>query len=653
MQDEWGLIHRLSQTFQASLIAMGMLSPSALVAYMYVSDHHHEIYRSPTALNLMLVTMVTTALAVALVAIFCYRRTGERAMLYMVWGLSVFSIVDILRLILPLDSTVGMGVSSSPRALLSGLLLLALAHWRKPHHNRQAFRWMPRVVLPIVALFALQGSVTAGLIQNHWVKTNDVMHGLTILFMLIGLPVALRITPINRPMYLCMAALLLNAQAATAFMIGTPWCEAWWLGQILCLVSIMVLGNAVTLAFLTSQSLSSDQTRQQMLELMRQAEEAAQAARRANAAKTRFMAAASHDLRQPLVPIKLFAELLEAETQGTPQGKLVRKLRTAVQSLDDLLNKMMEFSRLEAGAVHTRFERVRLGEILNRFHTEFGPVAAAKNLELRWVESSAVVMTDRILLEQVLRNLVQNALRYTDRGKILIGCRPCGNTVQLCVFDTGIGIPDDQQANIFTEFYQANTRHSDRQVGLGLGLATVERLSKVLKVDIAVRSVLGKGSCFTVTLSRTTERRAQIRPAAPQALPDPGPLRVLVLDDEAGVREGLVAALLRRNWEPLVASTMAEALETIESEGPPDAFITDLRLGPQECGLDAIAAVNRMVGRNVPSIIVTGDASHHRLAEAMASAWPILVKPFSMDELYTAVAEQVLTARAASNVSTI
>ena len=643
-------IRSVSQTFQSSLIAMCMLAPSALTAYMYFSVGHQTVFESIVARDALSLVIIVTAVTVAFIAYSCYRSSGEAAMLYMVWGLTTQALSYGLRLTLPIHTFGSIGNGAGPRVLLSILLILALIRWRSPHDSPACINWIRCVLKPVFLLVVGQFLAIGILALNPWFTVNHILNSIVIGLAFVGLIQAFRLFPINRPMYFCIGALILNAQSATAFLISEPWCHAWWLGQFLCLTVILVLGHTVTLAFLTSQSLSSSQTEQQILALMHQAEESAHLAHRADAAKTRFMAAASHDLRQPLVPIKLFAELLEAETHGTPQGTLVRKLRSAVESLDELLNKMMEFSRLESGVVHTRSERVRLGDVLERFHQTYGPVAEAEGLELRWVDTAAVVRTDRVLLEQILRNLVKNAIRYTKTGKILIGCRRRGATVRLCVYDTGIGIPYDQQPNIFTEFYQGTSSHNDHQVGLGLGLATVDRLSKLLEVPVDMVSVPGQGSCFAVTLPRTNERRAHVRPKEVKVLPDPGPLRILLLDDQADVREGLIAALLRRDWEPLVATTIEEAIETVESEGAPDAFITDLRLGPDECGLDAIDAITKLVGHSVAAIIITGDASHSRLAEATASPWPILVKPFSMDELYTAVTEMVLKARASANV---
>ena len=643
-----GLIHRLSKTYQAVLVGLTMLFPSAMIAYMFYNGGDRMILELPWAYTLLSAIVAAVAWIVTAIAYSCYRSTGEPAMRYIVWGLLGLVIVEASRVIVPYDVFYTFGLGSESRAFFALMLVCALFHWRPNRDGVQNVSWWPSVLKPWVFLAAGQAAIV-GLVFLNPIRPGVIFNAIAILVCLVGLMQTYRLAPGNRPMFLFIGTLLLICQISACFLIGHRWSHVWWLGHLLFLVAILVIGHAVTVAYLTTRSFSATQSEQQLLSLMREAERSAAQAHRANAAKSRFMAAASHDLRQPLVPIKLFAELLDAEIQGTPQGALVRKLRGAVQSLDDLLNKMMEFSRLEAGVVHTRSERVRLGEVLKRFHQEFGPVAEAKGLELKWVDSSIVVRTDRILLELILRNLIENAIRYSKSGGVLIGCRRGRGRVRVCVYDTGVGIPYDQQKDVFTEFFQGQSHNTDRRIGLGLGLATVERVAKLLDVPVAMTSTPGKGSCFAVTLPSTGERRAQLRPIGIKQLPDPGILRILLVDDDAEVRDGVLSALLRRGWEPMVATTVEEAVEAIESEGLPDAIVTDLRLSPTQCGLDVIAAVHRCTGLPIASVIITGDASHHRLPEAMGSPWPILVKPFSTDELYNAVTEMVLKARASSN----
>lgn len=644
--DERSVMHRLSKAYQITLVGLSMLIPSFLIVYMILNGGHMSVVKSEEAHDILAMIIALVSWIVATIAYACYRSTGEPAMRFLIWGGLGVGLANLLRIVLPYKYFWALGLGSEPRTFLSVMLVMALFRWETKNHNIAEITLKSKILIPWLILMGFQALVIFAISLNPWFRPGVIFNGLSILLPLIGLFQTFRLTSLNRPMFFCLGVQVLIAQIAVAFLLGRQWTHVWWLGHILFLVAILIIGHAVTLAFLTTRSFSAAQSERQILTLMRQAEEAAETAHRANAAKSRFMAAASHDLRQPLVPIKLFAELLDAEIRGTPQGSLVRKLRGAVQSLDDLLNKMMEFSRLEAGVVHTRSERIRLGEILKRFHQEFGPVAEAKGLKLRWVDSGVVVRTDRVLLELILRNLVENAIRYTKKGRVLIGCRPGAGKVRLCVYDTGVGIPYDQQRDVFTEFFQGDSGGADRRIGLGLGLATVDRLSKLLDVPVSMTSIPGKGSCFAVTLNRTGERRSQLRPAKVQQLPDPGDLRILLVDDDPEVRDGVVAALLRRGWEPLVATNVEEAVEIVESEGPPDAIVTDLRLNPNQCGLDAIAAIQQLTGTAIASVIITGDASHHRLPEAMGSPWPILVKPFSTEELYNAVTEMVLKARA-------
>lgn len=628
------VIRRLSRFFQSGLIGLRILSPSAFIIFITLADGGRTQWNTPLIFNALSAVTAVLALGLSRLAFLCYVKSSEASMRYTCWALLCAGMGAVEKIVLPFDLVSDQG----PNILTSAMLLVTLYVWKSPLHAESKKR---NIAVPLTITVLAQILLTGA---NQW-PANHLVSFATIVLAAVSLPRILRLHPINHPLYLIFGVLCLNAQTALALLVGTVWTPTWWFGQILDLALVLILGQAVTRAYLIRQPMRTAQTEMQILALMHQAEEAAQSANRAIAAKTQFMAAASHDLRQPLVPIKLFAELLEVETQNTALNPMVRKMHSAVQSLDDLLNKMLEFSRLESGVVRPQTERIRLGELMERFYQEFGPVAVEQGLELRWVNSKAMVITDRILLEQILRNLVQNAIRYTKTGKILIGCRRQGKFIRLCVVDTGIGIPLEQQSNIFTEFYQGN----DSTKGFGLGLATVERLSKLLKVPVDLKSTPNKGSCFAVTLPSCSERRTILRPPAIVPPINPGNLRVLLLDDEAAVRDGLISTLVRWNWEPLVATTIAEAEEILISEDMPDAFLTDLRLGSNECGLDAITALRHLAKNNLPCIIMTGDASHPRLAEALASPWPVLVKPFSMDELYSRLANAVLAARASSN----
>jgi len=506
--DRFKVVHQTSAAYQPVLVGLLVLFPSVLAAYMAFNGGERMMVESEWGYAGLAFVVAFVSWFFAAIAYSCYASTGERGMRYIVWGLQSVGLEYLCRAFAPYGDYFSSGFGSEPRCFLSLMLVLALLRWRSNPEDAAGISWRKHILAPWVLLVAAQliVSLIAHELFPFW--SGYLFNGLSACLAVAGFIQFQHLPPPNRPMYLCLSVLIFIAQTSVTFILGPQWSHMWWFGHLLFLATLLLLGHGVMTAFTTTRSFAASQTEGEILELMRKAEEAAETAVRANAAKSRFMAAASHDLRQPLVPIKLFAELLETEIGRTPQGSLVRKLRGAVQSLDDLLNKMMEFSRLEAGVVHVRAERVRLGEVLKRFHQEFGPVAEAKGLKLHWVDCRTVVRTDRVLLELILRNLVENAIRYTKTGGVLIGCRHRRDHIRLCVYDTGIGIAADQQKDVFTEFFQGNPVGADRRVGLGLGLATVERLSRLMDVPIDMASIPGKGSCFAVTLPRTGERRA-------------------------------------------------------------------------------------------------------------------------------------------------
>ncbi len=236
----------------------------------------------------------------------------------------------------------------------------------------------------------------------------------------------------------------------------------------------------------------------------RRAEEDLRAAKadleRALAAKTRFLAAASHDLRQPVQALYCFHEVLKIQLDGHPAQRVAADFGASLDGLRSLLDSLLDVSRIDSGLVKPDVRPVRLHPVLARVCSQLAIVACQKGLCLRCVPTRAVVMTDELLLERILRNLVENAVKYSERGKIVVGCRRDGTAVRLTVFDTGIGIPGELRAQIFEEFFQVANSERDRRKGIGLGLSIVQRLCEMLGHPIAVRSVLGKGSAFAVSL---------------------------------------------------------------------------------------------------------------------------------------------------------
>ncbi|HYG86385.1 MAG TPA: PAS domain-containing protein [Azospirillum sp.] len=373
----------------------------------------------------------------------------------------------------------------------------------------------------------------------------------------------------------------------------------------------------------------------------RQIEDAARRARedaeRANEGKSRFLAVASHDLRQPVQSLFLFAAALADRLQGHTALPLVDNLRQSLDALKSLLDGLLDMSRLESGRIAAVPVRLRLDDFIGRLAAEYGPRAQQKGLELRAVRSGVWVTSDPSLLERILRNLIENALKYTRTGRVLLGARRCGEHVRVEVWDTGIGIAGHQLDTIFEEFTQVEDTHAER--GLGLGLAIVKRLARLLDHQVTVRSVPGKGSVFGVELPRA----ATLEPAAVvvrrAANDGPGNGMVLVIDDEAIILLGLKAMLEGWGYEVLAARSGDQALSLLEKDGRrPRVLLADYQLRHGHTGPEALVAIQARVGHDVPGIILTGDASPERRAEAERNGFRILHKPVLANELRQIIA---------------
>jgi CheY-like chemotaxis protein len=366
------------------------------------------------------------------------------------------------------------------------------------------------------------------------------------------------------------------------------------------------------------------------------------AAEMAARSKSRFLAAASHDLRQPLQSLFLFAEVLSSGRLGMQERNSMESIERALGALKMLLDAILDVSKLDAGIIGVERRDVPMREILGHIAGEYAGRAAGRRLDFRVVGCDAVVHTDPALLGRILRNLVENALRYTQRGRILVGCRRRGDRLLVQVTDTGIGIAPEKQQEIFEEFVQVANSERDREQGLGLGLAIVRRLSQLLGHPITVRSALGRGSTFKLDLPL-------VRPAEGQAAAPRAPCRamtrhearvVLVIDDDAIVLMGLVAMMDSWGQRTLAANSRDEAVDQLQASGMvPDLILADYRLRAGETGLDVIAEVWRRVGREIPAILLTGDTAPAVLREAHARGLRLLHKPILPPELKRAVEE--------------
>jgi len=368
-------------------------------------------------------------------------------------------------------------------------------------------------------------------------------------------------------------------------------------------------------------------------------------AERASVAKSKFLAAASHDLRQPVQSLTLLLAMIKRQVADKPKAaEGVNLAETALKGLSSLLTGILDISRLEAGVVEPCVESVDLGQLIERLAAEYRPRAAQIGLRLRFTPCSLRARADRDMVERILRNLLENALRYTPQGGILLGVRRCGENVRLDVIDTGIGIAANKLTEIFEEFRQLNNPARDASQGLGLGLAIVDRLAGLLGASIGVASNLGHGSRFSLVLPLD-----RVGPAAMPAKPDLDDTggRVLVIEDNFGLRQAYEIMLKDWGYTTFCAATGEEAITRAEQEKwLLDAIIADHRLGPGLTGTEASAEIARRAGRDFPTMIVTGDTARERITEIHASGFAMLHKPVEAADLRRRLAQLIRAAAA-------
>ena len=401
------------------------------------------------------------------------------------------------------------------------------------------------------------------------------------------------------------------------------------------------LGQAVTLKSHT------DELAAQLRVEAAAAEQARRAAEAASRAKTQFFAAASHDLRQPLHAMGLFAEALRQRTRDPEVAALVNSINESVDALEGLFGELLDITRIDTGGVEVAPAPVRMKDIFARLRLHFEPLAFEKGLMLSFRGGQHVAHADPVLVERVLRNLVSNAIRYTDDGGVLVGCRSRNGTLRVQVWDTGIGISEQALPRIFDEFYQVQTTRpleAHHRKGLGLGLSIVKRLSDLMQAPLSVRSVPGRGTVFTLELPPGKAVRAS--DTVPGAIKAPLGLslqdrQVLVVEDEAAVREGLVV-LLQAWGASVVAFETFEAVQAWLAGDPPEAphlLLVDYRLPNGHTGIDAlVAAREHWPGHELPAIVITGSSLGGHEDEAETHDYHLLIKPVLPNKLRAMIA---------------
>jgi PAS domain S-box-containing protein len=364
----------------------------------------------------------------------------------------------------------------------------------------------------------------------------------------------------------------------------------------------------------------------------------------ADRAKSKFLAAASHDLRQPLQTLRFLQAALEPHHPNGEARNLVAGIGRSLDTMTSILSSLLDVNSLESGHLRPSVSEFSLSEIFESLAADFVTPVQEKGLRLRLVVSEPIVRSDKRMLEQMIRNLLSNAVRYTDRGKILLGCRRAGDKVRIEVWDSGVGITEDQLPHIFQEYYQGTD--GAELGGFGLGLAIVRRLGEILGHRVEVHSTPGKGTRFSieVPLGRSGVNVPELAPPV-HSCGDTFPVSVLAIEDETSVRSALRRLFKARGIEANIVATAKDALTLVREQGlRPDLLLCDYNLRGSPDGVETIRQLRVALGRNVPAVVMTGDTRSQTVDSIAAQGVSVLIKPFLAEELLEALRGQALRA---------
>lgn len=373
---------------------------------------------------------------------------------------------------------------------------------------------------------------------------------------------------------------------------------------------------------------------------IRMLEAARDVAIKADQEKNRFLVIASHDLRQPVHAIGLFAATLEKRLESSAELPLIRNMRRALDGLDRSFNVMLDISRLDSGAIEPQVQQFQLQDLFRRLHMHFAGQAEQKGLGLRFSPGGKSISSDPQLIERILGNLVQNAIKYTEFGGIAVVARSTESHINVEIWDTGVGICEADLRKVFDEFFQVQRGERVRTQGLGMGLAIVKRLVRLLGHELIVVSKPGRGTMFRLRIARGGLPDIQDFTAGADTLPMPllQPRTVLVIDDEEAIREGLCLLLQEWGYDAIAAGSIAQAERAVGQLGaPPDMILSDLHLGDGPDGIAGIEAIRRQCGCDVTAMLITGDTSPEEVRRATQSGYPVLFKPVQPRKLYDAL----------------
>ena len=488
----------------------------------------------------------------------------------------------------------------------------------------------PQLVWP-----ALLAGGALMLLLSSWIGLPNARPAMAALAMVWTLGCASLLAPWRR-LSLVTPWLPLAAAAGAGLASGfvAIWLTAGLLASLACLAT----------AWARHRSFSRELRRLLALEARTRALEAERdAALRTDQEKSRFVAIASHDLRQPVHALGLFAATLQKRLQHTPDEPLVRNFLRAVEDLERSFNSMLDISRLDGSNATPLMHTFPLRDLFRRLQMQYAGQAELSGLGLRFSTGGKSVTSDPQLLERIIGNLVQNAIKYTTQGGVVVVARSTTTHVNVEVWDTGAGMAASELPRVFQEFYQVAPGRRDRSHGLGMGLAIVKRLAVLLGHRLEVASRPGRGTMFRVGIAIGTLPGIQddLAPADTRPMAVDQPQMVLIVEDEEPIREGLRVLLQEWGYQTITAASAAEAEQAVLAlEGRVDLVLSDLQLSPQPGAPDGVAvveSVRRLCGYAVPAVIVTGDTSRQAVQLLAARGDPVLFKPVQPRRLFDAM----------------
>ena len=455
------------------------------------------------------------------------------------------------------------------------------------------------------------------------------------------------------PMYLLFILPLMLPPAIRMLTVGEPIFV--WIGGLMLAFLVINIGASRNMRAFILRSIDLRFENTDLVDDLKHQHQRAEASlareEKANLAKSRFLAAASHDLRQPLHSLRLFTATLEMQTRNSEHKTLVRQIDSSVKSLEELFNALLDISKLDAGTIHVERSDIYLDRMLMRLESEFTPLARKKNLHFSVQLDGQVVDTDAMLLERLIRNLLGNAFRYTKEGRVRVTSKLEDGRVWILINDTGIGIAQADQARVFEEFVQLGNTERDRSQGIGLGLSIVKRLADLLDVELQLTSAEGAGSTFRIGVPLGNAALCQLTDALPESSSDHiDSLFILVIDDEEEVC--LAVEGLLETWGCIVMcanSGDAASKQLKEIGDTPDLVISDYRLREGETGGDVIHRLRKELAFDVPAIILSGDIAPERLQDIHALGFPLLHKPCEPEALRQLIAHETATLLARRN----